>query len=48
MLDVHGLVDSKSEEAFRRNARCHLQKGRDAAQIEAEAGTAKHYTRAAN
>ena len=42
------FVDSKYEGAFRRNVRRHVQKGRDAAQIEAEAGTAKHYTRAAN
>ena len=46
--DFWAFVNSKSEGAFRRNARCHVQKGRDAAQIEAEAGTAKHYTRAAN
>jgi len=39
------FVDSKSEEAFRRNVRhlgLGLEKGRDAAQSEAEAGTAKH------
>ena len=41
------FVESKSEEVFRRNARRHVQKGRDAAQSKAEAGTAKHYTKAA-
>ena len=40
-------MDSKYEGAFRRNVRRHVQKGRDAAQSEAEAGTAKHYTAAA-
>jgi len=40
------LVDSKSEGASRCNVRRHVQKGRDAAQSEAEAGTAKHYTKA--
>ena len=41
------LVDSKSEGASRCNVRRHVQKGRDAAQSKAEAGTAKHYTTAA-
>ena len=40
-------MDSKSEEAFRRNVRRHVQKGRIVEKEEAEAGTAKHYTKAA-
>jgi len=45
------FADTKSEEAFRRNVRKHVQKRRAANDVaeaaEAEAGTAKHYTKAA-
>ena len=43
------FADTKSEEAFRRNVRKHVQKRRAANDVaeaaEAEAGTAKHYTK---
>ena len=39
--------DSKSQEAFCRNVRKHVQNRRIVEKEEAEAGTAKHYTKAA-
>jgi hypothetical protein len=41
------FADSKSQEVFCRNIRRHVQKRREAAQGEAEAGTAKHFYKAA-
>jgi hypothetical protein len=41
------FVDGKSEEAFRRNVRRHVKNRRDVAKGEAEAGTAKQFTKAA-
>jgi hypothetical protein len=41
------FTDNKSEDAFCRNVRRHVQNHRDADKAEAEAGTTKHYVNAA-
>ena len=41
------FTDTKSEDAFCRNVRRHVQNRRDADKAEAEAGTTKHYAKAA-